>query len=130
MKILLIGLLLSFSTLSFGNEKKCIMYYDKPTDAHVAAFTGCEWRPLFEFYYFEKSFIGPLEEGTHCSIEHEKRVARPNLFYCSTNSAGLSNQAFFNKMFLRCEEIGPGPNYQVYRTWFEEKEIFEECVVI
>jgi len=131
--IIFIGVL-TFSSLSFSFEKeiekKCTMYHDNPTSQMKEAFPNCQWKPLYEFYSMEKSFLGPLEEGTHCSIEREKKVAKPDMFHCNTNSTGLPKQAFFNKLFLRCEEIGPSPDYPIYRTWFEEKDIFEKCVSV
>ena len=133
-KTLIFMTLLSFSSLSFAfeenREKKCTMYHDNPTTQMREAFPNCQWKPLFEFYSMEKSFLAPLDEGTHCSVEREKRVAKPDMFHCKINSIGMPKQAFFNRLFLRCEEMGPSPDYQIYRTWFEEKDIFEKCVPV
>ena len=93
----------------------------------VLIFDLCIWRPLYEFYLLEKAFLKELEEGIHCVVEREKKVARPDFLNCDINSSGIPKQAIFNKLFLRCEDIGPSPEYIVYRTWFEEKDIFEDC---
>ena len=115
------------SYISFSKEKACTIYHDSPTLNQIEVYSHCNWRPLYEFYLLEKAFLKELEEGIHCVVEREKKVARPDLLNCDISSSGIPKQAIFNKLFLRCEDIGPSPEYIVYRTWFEEKDIFEDC---
>ena len=126
MKAFLLFFLLKAS-FSYSQERECTVYHDSPTLNQKEAFSHCRWRPLFEFYLLEKGFLRELEEGIHCAVEREKKVARPDMLNCDINSSGIAKQAIFTKLFLRCEDIGPSPEYIVYRTWFEEKDIFEAC---
>ena len=122
-------LLVCLNSYAFCNEK-CVIYYNEPTGSLIKEFPNCEWRPLSDFYFLEKSFLGPLEEGIHCAIENEDKIVKIDILHCSANSIGLPKLAYFNKLFLRCEELGPPPENKVNRRWFEEKEVFEECVGI
>lgn len=127
MKLFFFLILLLRVSFSFSEEKMCTIYSDSLTFNQKKAFSHCRWRPLFEFYLLEKGFLRELEEGIHCAVEREKKVARPDMLNCDINSSGIPKQAIFTKLFLRCEDIGPSPEYIVYRTWFEEKDIFEAC---
>ncbi len=63
---------------SFSKEKECTIYHDSPTLKQKEAYPYCIWRPLYELYLLEKAFLKELEEGIHCVVEREKKVARPD----------------------------------------------------